>query len=53
MRVRLYGVPDKHLYDPLPVRAWRAFWVSSWQKRLALLAYGAGAGILVQHFVMR
>lgn len=51
-RVKLYGVPDKHLYDPLPLKVWRAFWIGSWQFRLALVCYGTGAGLLL-HLVVR
>ena len=51
-RVQLYGVPDKHRYDSLPRRAWRAFAVASLQLRLALVCYGVGLGLLV-HTVVR
>jgi hypothetical protein len=52
MRVQLYGIPDKHRYDPLPFRAWHAFWVASWQIRGALMCAGTGAGLLI-NVVMR
>lgn len=51
-RVQLYGVPDKHLYDPLPLRMWHAFIVASPQLRVALLMQGTASGLLI-HLVMR
>lgn len=46
-RVQLYGVPDKHLYDALPLRAWHVFIHSSHQLQAALVMFGAGIGILL------
>ena len=45
-RVRLYGVSDKHLYDPLPLRALHALVVASWPRRLALLCAGTATGLI-------
>ena len=47
MRVQLYGNPDQHRYDPLPVRAWHTFWGASWQIRAALCCAGSGLGLLI------
>lgn len=46
-KVRIYGVPDKHLYGPLHSRAWYAFQRSSWQLKAALCSAGAAAGLLL------
>jgi hypothetical protein len=51
-RVQLYNVPDKHLYDPLPVRAFRAFCVASRQRQGALVVTGVALGLIV-HLVVR
>lgn len=50
-RVHLYNVPDKHLYDPFPLRIWRRFWAASWQIRAAVGIYVLGFWILLDHFV--
>jgi hypothetical protein len=52
-RVQLYGIPNQHLYDPLPQRLWHAFWIGSWQLRLTLLSIGAGSGLLISHYLVR
>jgi|WetSurMetagenome_2_1015567.scaffolds.fasta_scaffold1039307_2 hypothetical protein len=52
MRVQLYNVPDKHLYDPLPLRAIHALRVASWQRRAALISAGTALGLLL-HLVVR
>jgi hypothetical protein len=47
VKVRIYGVPDKHLYAPLPLRAWHALTVASWPLRAALIATGTATGLLL------
>lgn len=47
VKVRIYGVPDKHLYAPLPMRAWHALASASWPRRLALIATGTASGLLL------
>jgi hypothetical protein len=46
-RVRLYGVPDKHLYDPIHLRMWHAVAVATWQRRLALFCGGTALGLVI------
>jgi hypothetical protein len=46
-RVRLYGVPDKHLYDPIHLRMWHAVAVATWQRRVALVCGGTAIGLVI------